>query len=624
LTPGQIYATFDGLKLHISSLFETATHLVFASILGVLGCKDGVVPASMAQVEALRVSQATRVCNVGRFDRVVDSVLASCSSSLMTVHGGNSMSISRRTFSKIVGATAFGGLITSTATSVSAQDGERPVLRFATNAADIATLDPHYASGTQDRTIVDMVFNGLVRFLPGDSSSFEPDLAAEMPTPTENEDGTQTWSFTLKDGVMTHPVEGAESYELTVDDVLFSYEKAANGDTSAYAGEYEGWTFAVGDDGTFQVTVPEPLSETLFLPKVANYSGGYVIPQKGYEALGADGFITNPVGTGPFAFESHTPQNNVVLTAHDEFFRGTPKLGGVEVRFIADSTSRELALQSGDVQLIAGLPEAQWVERINQQEGVNADVFGVGEVVFVNLNVEHEILKDPKVREAILLAISRDSHVALFGSPVGEPVYSVVPEGLMPGGLTQEEAAEAGVEFTQDIERSKELLAEAGYADGFELPLVTSEMDSYRTNYEVLAEELRQVGVNVTLEVVQHAAMHELIRQDRNAITIYVAFRPTADTYLTQFFTTDGGVTNFSKFTVDELRDQARAETDPEAQAQIWKEANIEILKNFAATGLLYINQVYARSSGLDYGHELVSVVQLYPGIDETTSLTTE
>ena len=531
------------------------------------------------------------------------------------------MALSRRTFTKLVGATALTGAIASTVRLTAAQDGDRPMLRFATNSADIATLDPHYASGTQDRTIVDMVFNGLVRFTPGDSTSFEPDLATEMPTATENDDGTQTWSFNLRKGVMVHGSADVESYELTADDVLFSFEKASNPDMSGYAGDYADWTFAVGDDGTFQVTVPAPLSETLFLPKVDNYSGGYIIPQKPYEALGADGFITNPIGTSAFAFESHTPQNNVTLVANDAYFREKPKLAGVEVRFISDATSRELALKSGDLELISGLPEAQWVDQMNKEDGITADVFGVGEVIFMSLNVEHEILKDPKVREAIVLAVSRDEHVALFGSPVGEPVYSVVPDGLMPGGLTQEEAAAAGVEFPQDLEHSKALLAEAGYPDGFELDLITSEMEDYRKNYEVLGEELRQVGITVKLEVVQHAAMHELIRQGRNAITIYIAFRPTADTYFTQFFTTDGGVTNFSHFTVDDLRDQARAETDADAQAQIWKDANIEIQKNFAGFGFLYKNLVFAKSEKLDYGHELKSVVQLYPGLDETTNL---
>jgi len=512
--------------------------------------------------------------------------------------------------------TCFGGLLGNAGAQV------RPILRFGTNAADIQNLDPHYASATQDRIIVDLVFNGLVRFTPGDSSTFEPDIATEVPEPVAEADGSQTWTFTLRDDVMCQASASTEAYALTSADVLFSFQKAANADTSTYAGNYAGYTFAAPDPTTFTVTLETPVSPTLFLPSVANYSGGYVVCQQPYEALGADGFITNPIGTGAFAFESYTPQSNVALVANDDFYRGAPQLGGVDVRFIADSTARELAIQSGDLDVIAGFPEAAWVDRMNEGGQVQADVFGVGEAVFLNLNVNHEILKDPRVREAILLAINREDSVALSGSPVSEPIYSVVPADFVPGGLTEEEATAAGVNFTQDTERATQLLADAGYPDGFELDLVTSEQDSYRNAYTVLQEQLRAIGITVNLEPVQHQTMHDLIRTDSNAITIYVAFRPTADVYLTQFFSTNGGTTNFSKFTVDDLVTQARGTTDPAAQAELWKQANTEIIQNFAGYGLMYTNQVYARTSAVDYGHELVSVVQLYPGIDETTTLT--
>ncbi len=532
------------------------------------------------------------------------------------------MELTRRQLMQMTGAGAFGAALARIPAAY-AQDGA--TLRMAMNTSDIQTLDPQFASGTQDRATVDMIFNGLVRYVPGMSTEFEPDLAEAMPEAVVNDDGTQTWTFKLRDGVKTHAIEGVESVDLTVDDQVLSFEKTANPDTSAYAGSYTDWTFAAGADaGTFQITIPQPLSQGLFLPLVANYSGGYIIPKAPFEAIGADGFITKPVGTGPFAFNAYNPQTSVELVAHSDFFRGAPKLAGVNVVFLPDSTSRELALQTGDVDVIAGVVEATWSERIDAMDGYTSDVFGVGEVLWLNLNIEHEILKDPKVREAIFKAISRDDHAALAGEPVSEKVYSIVPATLMPGGLTEEEADAAGVNYQQDIDGAKALLAEAGYPDGFTLDLVASEQAAYRTNYEVLQEELRQVGITVNLEVVQHATMHELIREGRNPITIYIAFRPTADIYLTQFFTTDGGVTNFSKFTVDDLRDQARAETDDEAQAALWREANIEILKDFAGYGVMFINQVYARTDRVDYGHELKAVVQLYPGIDETTSMAAE
>jgi peptide/nickel transport system substrate-binding protein len=170
-----------------------------------------------------------------------------------------------------------------------------------------------------------------------------------------------------------------------------------------------------------------------------------------------------------------------------------------------------------------------------------------------------------------------------------------------------------------------ELLAEAGYEDGFEIDLVTSEMDAYRLNYEVLADELRQIGVTVNLEVVQHAAMHDLIRQDENALTLYVAYRPNADVYLSQFFvsgTEDApNVTNFSKYDVSDLVEEARATTDSAEQAELWKQANINVQQDFAGYGVYLVNQVYARQDTVDYGHELTAVINLYPGIDETTSI---
>ena len=108
-------------------------------------------------------------------------------------------------------------------------------LRIGQAAADLGTLDPDYVSGTQDRALVDMVFNGLLRYKPGDATVFEPDLATTLPTPTTNAAGQQVWQFSLRQGVMCQPSDVAPAYELTSDDVLYSFTKAADKTTSAYA-----------------------------------------------------------------------------------------------------------------------------------------------------------------------------------------------------------------------------------------------------------------------------------------------------------------------------------------------------------------------------------------------------
>jgi len=524
-------------------------------------------------------------------------------------------------------------VLSSALTGVAGRAGaqaDRPTLRFGMNAADLSTLDPHSASGTQDRTVVDMVFNGLVRFQPGNSAEIEPDLATAIPEPAMV-DGKQVWTFELREGVMCHPGPESEAYPLTAAEVVASLQKSADTERSAYAGDYTGMTAAAVDERTVAITMDAPLSSTLFLPKVANYAGGFIVCTTALEAMGADAFKTHPVGTGPFMFSAYTPQNSVELVANDAYFRGAPKLAGVTLRYMSDPSSREFGLQGGELDVAAGLNEAQWVDRINAEGDITADVFGVGEVAFLNFNITKEPFDDPKVRQAVAYAVSRDEHLALYGEPVAESVYSVVPAALMPGGLTQEEATAAGVAYDQDIEKAKALLAEAGLADGFEVDLTTSEMAAYRANYEVLQAELAEVGITVNLNVVDHATMHSQIREDVNAIVVYVAYRPNADVYLTNFFYSDSivvtgakPITNFSHYTgIDDLILQARAETDPAAQAEIWKQANIKLLQDAVALPLHYQNQVYARTPAVDYGHDLVSSLALYPQITELTTLTT-
>lgn len=520
-----------------------------------------------------------------------------------------------------------------------AEEGEQPaaaeepaepnILVHADSAADLGTLDPHFAAATNDRNIADMVFNGLVRYKPGDGSVFEPDLAMEIPEPVTQDDGSQVWTFKLREGVMCHASPETDAYELTADDVVYSLQKSANPDRSAYAGEYVGVSVEKVDDYTVNVVLDQALSPTLFLPKVSDYAGGFIVCSKAIEAMGDEAFKTHPVGTGPFVFESYTPQEQVTLVANEDYFRGRPKLDGVEYRYMPDPNSRELGLRSGELDVINGVSESEWVDRIEAEDGLTVDVFGVGEVATIHFNQTVEPLGDPNVRKAIAYALDRDEFLALFGERVAANVYSPVPAQFLAGGLTQEEVAELGLEYPLDRERAMELLAEAGYPDGFSLSMITSERESYSKNYVSMQAQLAQVGIDIELDVVDHSTMHSLIREDANPIVIYVAWRPNADVYLTRFYHSDSIVvtganpdTNFSHYDqIDDLIEEARTETDPERQVELWKEAQVQILEDMVAYPLQYQNQVYARNENVDFGHELKSALALYPQFTEATTV---
>jgi len=299
-------------------------------------------------------------------------------------------------------------------------------LRIAQNTTDLRSMDPHFATTTEDRSLVDMIFNGLVRYKPGDGSVFEPDLATALPTP-KMEGGKQVWTFQLRKGVMCHPTAGVPSYQLTSEDVVYSLQKSADKNRSAYAADYTGMTFEAPDASTVKIALEKPLSPVLFFAKVSNYSGGFIVCKKAAEKLGPDALKTNPVGTGPFMFKSYSPQERVELVANPAYFRGKPQLDGVDYRFMPDLSSRELALRNGQLDVINAAPDKAWVDKMKGVSGIKVDVFGVGETAVLSFNTNAPPLDKVEVRKAIAYALDRDEFLALVGPGIGENVYSPIP-----------------------------------------------------------------------------------------------------------------------------------------------------------------------------------------------------
>lgn len=510
-------------------------------------------------------------------------------------------------------------------------EAERHVLRWGAFAGDAGRLDPHFAAAGSDRMVVDMIFNGLVRFKPGNiGADFEPDIAVAVPEPTLNASGQQVWTFELRQGVMCHAGPATPSYELTSEDVVYSLKRAANPETSAYAADYTNFVDVKAlDPYKVEITLNVPRSPLLFLPAVADYSGGFIVCKQAAEATGAD-LGQHPVGTGPFAFTDYVPGDSVMLTAHDDYFRGVPKLAGVHVLYLPDASSRELALQAGEVDAIYGIHERLWVDRLEALPGVRAHWIGMLGNQWLHFNVEQPPFDDLRVRQAVAHAVSRDEHVALSGQGLAEPSYGFIVGGLLPGGISQEEAAAAGVEFARDLDKAKALLTEAGYPNGFSFKVTTSEMPLYRDNYIVLQAALTQIGVTMEIDVVEHSVMHAIIREGSNGIIFYSAWRPNTDVFLTRFAHSDaivvGGArpdTNFSFYGgIDGLIEEARDEPNAQRQADLWRQANIKLIEDMAIYPLYVGNQAYAHVDGLDYGHDTVAVLATYPQFTELTSLT--
>jgi len=500
------------------------------------------------------------------------------------------------------------------------------VLRFGMHVSGMGKLDPHFAAMAQDRAVADMLFNGLLRYQPGNAPRIEPDLAKAIPD-FKIVNGKQIWKIELRKGVLFHPGDGISSYELTADDVVYSLNKSANAKFSAYAGEYTGMHFEKIDTYTLNIIVEKPLSPILFLPKLTNYAGGFIVSKKAIEKLGYEKYKMHPTGTGAFMFGYYHPGWTLNLKANERYFRGKPKLDGVEFHFLPDEKVRVANLLAGDLDLINGSGNPGWIEKMELKPNIVVDIHGVGQVATVYFNTTLKPLDDVRVRRAIAYALDRKAFIRASNRRLVEEVYSIVPEQYLPGGMTQAEVKQLDLDYALDIQKAKKLLVQAGYPDGFTLYLKVSEKRIYQRFYEIMQAQLIKAGIKCHLKIVTHSAMHDAIRKDLNPIIVYISWRPNADAYLTRFFHSAAIVvsgskpdTNFSHYTkIDGLIEAARLEISPEKQIKLWKQAQVRILSDVAAYPLYLTKQCYARQSNLDFGHKLVSTMALYPIITEKT-----
>ncbi len=506
---------------------------------------------------------------------------------------------------------------------------EDRVMRLAHKYGDSKSLDAHRATGSQDRLVVGLVFNGLLRYPPGNlaADAIEPDLATEVPSPKVLADGRQQWVFKLRPGVKTHPYAGNPGYELTSEDVVYSFQRAADPKRSSFAVDYSGMTFEAPDKYTVQVTVDKPISAFLFLPKFSNRGGGLIVAKKAVEEKGNDWFKTHPVGTGPFVFQKYVPREKVVMTRNATYFRGAPKLAGVEWYYMPNVSSRELALQKGELDVIEGPKEQAWGEKVAKLPGVEVDSINSSETITAHFNLTVKPLDQLKVRQAMAYAINRKEFVAVYGPDVSSEIYSIVPVGRMIAGLTKEEVAKENLVYKYNLAKAKKLLAEAGYPKGFTLDVFTSESTTYKRAYELLQAQLRRIGIDMKLSVVDHSAFHARIRQNLNPIVFYACMRPNPDVILTQFYSADAIVvtgkkakTNFSHIgevdadgdgkidSIDDLIAEARLASDPDKQVALWKEAQLELLRKMVSYPVITVGYLFARNPKVEWGYEMITI----------------
>lgn len=489
----------------------------------------------------------------------------------------------------------------------------RTHLNFAIAAQDFGRLDPHYSTTTPDKAVVGWMFSGLVRFRPGsiDPNQIEPDIAERWET---SPDG-KTWTFHLRRGVQFHHNFG----ELTAEDVVFSLQKAADRERSGFSSDFAAFErIEAVDPYTVRITLRNVVPNLLLL--VTNYHGGNIMSRRAVQQYGEE-VTRRPVGTGPFQLAEIRPRQSLELVRHDAYFRGRPALERVSYRYIPSNAARDLAFQSGELDVTHGVSEQQWVERMRAVRGVVVEVTEPAELAHIHVNVTRPPFNDIRVRQALAHAINRDEMVRFTGAAITRAARSPVPIGYQ---------GQVDVPLPEhSVDRARALLREAGHPNGITFRVIHTQLPGMLGPMQVVQAQLRRAGFNMELDVVEHATFHAQIRQNLSPLVYYAAARaPIADVYLSQFYhsraivQTPTAVTNFNHCNVADAEiDAARVEVNRERQNQLWAEAQRKLMANLCVIPLHESLSVFARRENVEWGYELRGSLTLGPLITERTRI---
>lgn len=366
--------------------------------------------------------------------------------------------------------------------------------------ADCVTLDPHNILDGESSKVSEQIFEGLVSFKPG-STDVEPCLATSW---TSSTDGL-TWDFTLRQGVVFH-----DGSPLTPEAVVFSFRRQMDPKHPAHKGTFEYWGMfdAVQDvsaqkEGTVRFKLSRPYAP--LLSNLAMFSAAIISP-KSWETHG-EKIFENPVGTGPWVFQSWRRGEGVTLVPNSRYWKKTrPGADRLVFKVVESSPIRLKMLQSGDADMADGISpiDIQRAEQDAALEVVTAVGMNVGYLAF---NTSKKPFDDVRVREAMALAIDVERLAKLLYRGYGDAAASPLPPCLWGTDPSLKPRS-------PDLARAKMLLAQAGHAEGFKTTLVFGNnprpyLPEPKKCALYIKSALRKIGIDATLEEMEWGAYLE-------------------------------------------------------------------------------------------------------------------
>ena len=489
---------------------------------------------------------------------------------------------------KVLGALAAMALgLTVAAPAMAAKDVKLVLYSQAT------TTDPWDSNDTVSQGMSKTFYEGLYAF--DQNLKLKPKLALSHEV---SPDGT-VYTFTLRQGVKFHDGTdfNANAVKVNLDRVTNPENRLKRYNLYSNIAKTE-----VLDDYTVRCTLKKPFSP--FINLLAHPSAVMISPAA-LEKYGKD-IQFHPVGTGPFVFDEWRQTDYLRGKKNPNYWReGYPKVDSITWIPVVESASRVAMLRTGEAHFATTIPFEQ-AEVLEKAPGVK--LIPVDSIVqrFMSMNVQHKPLSDVRVRKAINYAINKEALLKVVYRGYGTPSVGVVPPGV--------EFATAYGPWPYDVKKAKELLAEAGYANGFETELWAAYNDTIAQKaIQFIQQQLQQVGIKVKVQALEAGQRVERVESAPDAATAPVrmyfvgwsASTGEANLALTPLLHGDSAPPNsynmayYNNPKVNEALEKALVTSDKAEKAKLYAEAQETIWNDAPWAFLITARSLYATSDKL-------------------------
>lgn len=492
----------------------------------------------------------------------------------------------------ITGCNGNGGTTEGTATDgqtdTEAVAGEGAEEFIVGQGADPVSLDPHGQNDQSSSRVRVQIFDTLLT--QDKDMEFQPALAESW----EQVDDT-TWEFKLREGVTFHNGEA-----FTSDDVIYSLQRAIESPNTGHIVDMiDPNGFEKVDDHTLRIKTHQPFGP--FLAHLAHPASS-IANQKAVEEAGDDVDIT-PVGTGPYKLADWARGDRVTLERFDDYWGETAKTKRIVFRNIAENANRTIELETGGIHLAYDIPPND-IDKVEGNDELQLFRDANFSTTYVGFNCEKEPFDNPLVRQAINHAINMDEVVeaVYFGTgskaagPIG-PNVTFSNQELQP--------------YEYNPEKAKELLKEAGYENGFETTIWTNDNQLRMNIAEIMQNQLREVGITATPEVLEWGAYLSQTAQGEHDMFIlgWVSVTGDADYGLFPLFHSSqfgdaGNRTFYSNPEVDQLLETGRNSTDENERNEAYQKVQ-EIIRDEAPWIFTWLGEDLTGASAKISGFEL-------------------